>query len=413
MDITRAKWCWAFVFLCGFSISSSAHAADDAGTVAAKIVKEAQTLKEAGQEEAADKKLRDAAKSCEERLLQQPDDAQAHFALAQLQVHLDQVEAAKAHLERAMQLEPNNAAMYALKGRFHGAAKQYPEAIKACRRSLELDPKNTDARQTLAACLLNQDEIGEASEHARELVRLKPNDIQASTMYAVILLQATKHEEWEQAMRNIVIAHPKDKKLREFFVFGFVTQERYEKAYRESLELQKLDPEDPDQEGKLVVLATQARQSALAATHIERLREFRRAGKVIDDSFARDDFVVGKKRVIVGEKFELKGGEGIRFVVYVLNEKQEQEFEVSVIESPVADAYLAKMGKLKKTEKAVCLIKSQNGKDEMFVMFSEVNSYETIRAVVVEIVEGTRQPWQPDPKAAELGTWRPRGKVGE
>src|SRR5687767_12037889 len=85
-------------------------AEDNAGVVAAKIVKQAKALKKAGKEDDADKMLREAAKSCEDRVKQKPDDAQARFALAQLQVHLDQVDAAKVNLERALALEPKWAA---------------------------------------------------------------------------------------------------------------------------------------------------------------------------------------------------------------------------------------------------------------------------------------------------------------
>ncbi|WP_254513038.1 tetratricopeptide repeat protein [Anatilimnocola floriformis] len=406
MDITLAKWRWTLLLLCGFFINSPADAADDAGIIAARIVKEAKTLRESGQKNVADKYLREAVKNCEDQIKQQPDDAQSHFALAQLQMQLNEVETAEVHLKRAVQLEPNNAAMHALKGRFHSDAKEYSEAIKALRRSLELDPKQKAARVDLCICLRYQDETEEALSQAREVLRLAPDDSGAVMFFAgfqaSILFDAGKYDEWERIVRSAMNTHPQHKKvLHQFLVSGFASQQRYEKAYRESLELQKLDPEDPVVEGQLIVLATQARQPTLAATHIDRLREFHRAGKFRDSSFARDEFSVGRKHVIAGEYFDLKDA-GIRFSFGVSDDVNEKYY-VSLRNWPEVDAGLVEEGHFKESDKAFLLLKTQNGKHEIMKVFRAEPTYERLRTVVVEVIEGTRQPLQLDREAAEVG----------
>lgn len=401
MDVARAKWCWVFLLMVGVVTGLTARAAENAGTVAAQIVKNAKALRKEGKEDEADKMLRDAAKSCEGRLQQQPDDAQAHFALAQLQVHLDQVETAKRHLDRAMELEPNNAAMYSFLGRYHGVAKEYREAIKAYRRSLELDPKDTETKLMLATCLGNLNETDEALLHASELLRLAPNDYGAVTFYAFILLQAGKYEEWERTMRSAINSQPQNKELREFFVVGFIGQQRFERAYRECLELQKLDPADVSIEEKLIFLATNARQPGLAATHIDRLRELHRQGKFTDATFARDHFFVGQRRVGVAEHFELKNGEGIKIDFHVMKENEEHDYSVSLAKSATFNANLVRTGQLKDAGKGFVLVRSQDGKTDIFAIFQELPTYDEVRTMVIEVVEGSRQPWLSARQAAE------------
>ncbi|WP_254513941.1 tetratricopeptide repeat protein [Anatilimnocola floriformis] len=390
MDVTFAKWCWALFLLCGFAIGSAAQAADDAGVVAAQIVKEFKELRAAGKTDEADKKLRDAVETYEDRLHQQPNDAQAHFALAQLVVHLDQVATAEVHLEQAIQLEPNNAAMYAFKGKSHGVAKEFPAAIKALRRALELDPKNAEARILLAMCLANQNETAEALSQTREALKSLPKNHEATTLLAVMLLGASQHEEWERTVRELVAERPQDEKCRELLITGFLVQQKFDAAYRECLELQKLKPNDAGLEERLVVLATQAKEPALAATHIERLREYRRAGKFTAGVFLRDRFFQGPKQLAVEEKFELAPDAGTKFDFHVLNDKEQVDYTLSLMYSEGFNAYLIREGKIKENEKAFVLAKLKNGQPEIFATFTTLPTYEEVRSMVVEVLEGTR-----------------------
>ena len=389
MDIARAK-CWVFLLQCGLVISSVATAADDAGAVAAQVVSEFKALRDAGKKDQGEKKLRDAINRYADRLTQQSDDAQAHFALAQLQVHLDQVEAAKLHLERAMQLEPNNAAMYAFKGRAHGVAKEFPEAIKSLRRSLELDPKNTEARLMLAMSLANQNETAEALSQTREALKSTPDDPAAKTFLAAMLLVNRQNEEWERTAQSLINAHPRNKEHRLFLMTGFLAQQQFEKAYHACLELQKVDSDNTELEERLVVIATKARQPALAAMHIERLRELHRAGRVMKKAFSRDYFYQGQKRVVVEEQFELAPTAGTKFDFHVLNDNDEEELKVSLLYSTGMNAYLFREGKIKEHDQAFALTRLQNGKAKIFAVFTTVPTYEEVRTMAIEVMEGTR-----------------------
>ncbi len=395
MDATRFAALLSFLILLA---PLAGLAEDNAGTVAAKIVKIAKDLRKAGQEDEANKRLRDAAASCEDRLRQKPDDAQARFALAQLQVHLDQVDAAGRNLERAMQLEPNNEAMYAFKGRFHGVAKDYPEAIKAYRRSVELDPKNAETRTMLAMCLANANEKEEAVAQAREVLKLQPNEPAVIHFYALMLLQAGQYDEWERVVRSALDQHPKDVHLLEQLVLGFVAQQRFEKAYRACLEWQKLDPNNVEIEVKLIFFATQARQTVAAEQHLARVLEYRKAGKYDSDDVTRDQFYMGNRRVLVKESFDTKEESFSKFVFYVVDEQETEERRVQFTTSERYNEQLRRDTLLKETERAFALICKRGADVQYFGTFPQP-TYDQARAMAIEVLEGTRlpKPWREQP----------------
>jgi Flp pilus assembly protein TadD len=404
MDAHRFAVVLSFVFLLA---PLAGLAEDKADTVAAKIVEMSRELRKKGREDAADKLLRDAAAQCEEQLRRKPDDAQARFGLAQLQVHLDQVPAAEANLARALQLEPNNAALHAFKGRMYGVEKAWRQAVVSLRRAVELDPTDAGCRMMLATCLSNIKEHQEAVTQAREAMKLMPGDKDALVFYSLMLLAAGDADEWEKVMQSAIDSRPKDIGLRDSFVHGFFLLRRPDRAYSECLELQKLDSANVEVDAKLVLYATQATRPFAAEQHVNRLKELRKAGKYADDYVLRDHFFNGNRTVLARENFEPDGEVFSKFVFYVVDELEKEECRIQFTTSDRYNEQLRKAGKLKETERVYYLM-SKRGKDvQDFGAFPQP-TYEQARAMAIEVLEGTRLPKPvgeqlPERQAAEPG----------
>ena len=96
-----------------------------------------------------DETLLEAIRLYREATQADPESALAHSRLAGALLYLGDIEAAEAHIFRALSLQPNLSEVQTTLGEFYWA-RGMPEASSAFRRAVELNPHNADALQNYA-----------------------------------------------------------------------------------------------------------------------------------------------------------------------------------------------------------------------------------------------------------------------
>jgi tetratricopeptide (TPR) repeat protein len=374
-------------------------AEDDAGTVAAKIVNQARALKKADKGAEAEMLLREAAATCEERLKPMPADAQARFALAQLQFQLEQDDTAKLNLEQAMAAQPNCAAMHAFQGHMLAVAKDFAAAEMSYRRALALNPQDTDSRTAVAICLVKLGRNDEALIFARETVRLAPTDFMAVCAYAGMVHDAGNKAEWERVLKSAIESNPQGVEVREFYAVGLFCHQRFADAYAQRVELARLTPDEIDNEIKLLMVATAGNMATETKRHWERMVEFRRTGKFTKDFVPRELLAAASKKVMAFEYFESRGEAGYKYAFSVRDKDDKEEFRIVLGTYDKLNEHFRSQGKLKESERVFSLDTIRGEERQHYGIYPTLPTYEQTRALAIEIIEGTRLPNAPSANA--------------
>lgn len=137
--------------------------------------------------------LEKAESICRKRLEKNPDDVSARTLLAQILLQQRQVDDAIAEAKRATEIQPSNtdaqlvlSAAYLQKGGPLGRIP--PEAERAARRAVQLQPKAAKTHVQLAEVLAAKRDLAGARAEADEACRLEPRLAGAQLMRAVVLL---------------------------------------------------------------------------------------------------------------------------------------------------------------------------------------------------------------------------------
>ncbi len=131
----------------------------------------------AEQERQAQAPMLQALRALEQRLEENPEDAEGQFTLAQVYLQLGQPGRAAATMRRAIALDPENADYHAALGEaltLAGGGVFSPEAQAAFDRALELDPENPRAAFFLALALVEDGRRDEGFELIVALLRRAP-----------------------------------------------------------------------------------------------------------------------------------------------------------------------------------------------------------------------------------------------
>jgi tetratricopeptide (TPR) repeat protein len=137
--------------------------------------------------------LEKAESICRKRLERNPDDVSARTLLAQTHLQQHLVEDAILEAKRATEIQPNNTDAQlvlsaALLQKSGPLGRIPPEAERAARRAVQLQPKAAKTHVQLAEVLAAKRDLAGARAEAEEACRLEPRLAGAHLMRAVVLL---------------------------------------------------------------------------------------------------------------------------------------------------------------------------------------------------------------------------------
>jgi Tfp pilus assembly protein PilF len=127
-----------------------------------------------------------ARRAFEQALAGDPKQLDALAGLVALDLDDGRPAAAVARIESALASMPDDAAMLILAARAYLAVRDAPAAEKALRRSVEVDPSNVLAFQSLGRLYASQGRLDQARAEFERVATARPNDVSAHTLVAMM-----------------------------------------------------------------------------------------------------------------------------------------------------------------------------------------------------------------------------------
>ncbi len=145
----------------------------------------------------------EAERSLREALVEEPNDAEALFLLAACQYRQDEREKeALDTIDRAIALEPNEAAPHALRAMILAFLRRRDEAQAAVQQAIALDPESAYAWMAQANVYFNESQWSPAEDAARRALEIDPEHEEAGRILAESLrLQGKTNENQDELAR--------------------------------------------------------------------------------------------------------------------------------------------------------------------------------------------------------------------
>ncbi|MDZ4803977.1 MAG: tetratricopeptide repeat protein [Candidatus Eisenbacteria bacterium] len=144
-----------------------------------------------------------ARMAAERALLVNPDDSQAHIALARVNLIQKQNDAALAHYEAAEGFAiPARDAF--LMGRIYESKKDLPNAGVAFRTAVSIDSTNKEYLNFLGSNAMNLQQYEDAADAYARLLVVDPGNVSAGANRAAALIQLDKLDEAETMLKSLI-----------------------------------------------------------------------------------------------------------------------------------------------------------------------------------------------------------------
>ncbi|MEZ5830311.1 MAG: tetratricopeptide repeat protein [Dongiaceae bacterium] len=169
-----------------------------------------------------------------------PDFFEASHNLAMSLQNVGRFNEAVAHMEQALRLRPDRAAIYNNYGNLLRTAGRTAEAVTALRRALELDPSLVEALNNLGMALNEQNDVAGAEECYRRAIAQKPAFAVAYNNLANLLQTTGRRSEAIAQYEHALRLDPKVPELHNNLANAFKNTgelERAVKGYRKAIEL--------------------------------------------------------------------------------------------------------------------------------------------------------------------------------
>jgi predicted TPR repeat methyltransferase/Flp pilus assembly protein TadD len=181
---------------------------------------------------------------------------EAWFALGKLLVAAGKLEAAVIRLEKAAQLQPDNADIWLTLGITCGLAKQLIKAEEYCRRSLELKPGSAQTLFNLANALQAQGKLSESESVYEKALEIDSAMVTAWSMLAQARVGLGKFDEAEVAATRALTLDPRTGEAH--YTLGVISDElgdteRARDHFRQATELLPKFPDAPWRLGQLLM----------------------------------------------------------------------------------------------------------------------------------------------------------------
>ncbi|HYV34970.1 MAG TPA: tetratricopeptide repeat protein [Gemmataceae bacterium] len=138
----------------------------------------------------------------------QPEDADAHFNLANLYVFQNQFTDAIAQCQETLKRRPDHVeAQYNLAFAFHSLGRR-EEAIQWYRQVLEVRPDHVDAQNSLGLALMEQSHWEEAAACFRQVLDFEPEHVEALNNLGLVLLKLARWDEAVSLLRQVIRLRP-------------------------------------------------------------------------------------------------------------------------------------------------------------------------------------------------------------
>ena len=379
--------------LLGYALTASADEVDD-------VIMQAKTLNRSGEPESrrqAVKVLRDAIDVALQKTIDNPRDAAAYYRMSRLHTELSEDAAAIEAIDHAVRLDPLNAAYLNQQVTALLYAKKYQRTIAPLERLVELAPDDASISERLATVYVKSGDYSAAGKLYRALLAIPAvthqpqRAIEIEALLGHALRLAGETGEATGVLETLLQRDPKYAAARVELGMCYEASGRLDEAARQyDLAIET----SPDLESALQqaasVAAQQKRQDDFTRFR-QKLIDLHRAGKAQGSAFERDAFRLGDKyKIHTYELYELVGPKAVRYHFEVKDLKSGESFRISLGSYDLTTQIMQAQGTINTQERGWHLDLYRGPKHETYGIFTSEPTYDQIRSMVVEILEGTR-----------------------
>ena len=185
------------------------------------------------------------------------------------------VEEGKAHLQKAMELEPDDMEVHRALGSFLWQDGRLDEAIIEYQKALQLRPEDMEAYYCLGSLLLNKGLVDEAITEIQKALRIWPNYAEAHNTLALALMKKGRVDEARAELEVAMKVRPEY--TEEFNTIGRVLAQngRLDDAISDFQKVLDFRPDDPEGHNNLGFALLQKGRLDEAITHFQKLAQLR------------------------------------------------------------------------------------------------------------------------------------------
>ncbi len=219
-------------------------------------------------------RLRDAVVEAEGILKQNPNDINARRILARIysrligesqQNRIDETMLKKAieQYEKITELDPSDTESWVMLGKLDKVAQNSPEAERALKAALKLDPDNEDALTLLAMVYTDMGQTKQATDLLRKVTEHDPSPSSFATL-AEAYEQMREYALAAETLKKAVELAPENADLKRGLAQDLIEAEQYDAALKIYADLVAADPKDVKSELQISQIYRQQHQYAKA-----------------------------------------------------------------------------------------------------------------------------------------------------
>ncbi len=342
----------------------------------------------------ANKLLQELIVELQKAVKKNPDKAKNYLNLgyAYFYLHKDQ-EALRAY-KRAIAKNPNYSECYFMIAVIHRFNGNFAEAEKNLLKAGKLTPKRADIWFELGFAQSRLKKNSEALKAYKKCLELNPKYGAAAYYAAVLLLNKKKTKEALKYFIQSSKAYPDAPNTH--YNIGQIYQNlnEYRKALISFQQVVKLSPQDWSARAKLVQLYEALKQYDNRDKQRKELFSFHKKGKIKNPYYCRDQFFVGKIKVMAYEFFALKGERAVKYRFYVLDANQNVDYVLSLGSYKSTNQVAKELGRLKPGQRLYHLDKySKNGANHWtYGFYNQAPSYNKLKETISLIILDKAKP---------------------
>ncbi len=336
---------------------------------------------------------RKALEALKAAAVKKPKDAQIQFLIGKTSFYLQQNEHAREAYRRAIELAPKTASYHFMLGILEKYADKPEEAAKQIQIATGLAPAESEYWFELAGLLDQLKQPDRALRAAMKAVETDSKNIEALRLAGSLEADQGKFEDALEYFVRASALDPQDIDLH--YNCGQMSQnlDKPRDALKSFEAVAKLAPDDWRTQAKIVQCSESIGEKSKRDKARECLQKLKRSNKIDKELFVRDQFKVAGKFVMALEYFELKGDEAVRYSFNVVNKSGEKpSFRISLGSYDVTNEHAHAAGEIGQDERLFHLDRYEGQAHQTFSFFHNEPSYEMVKKMVVEILEGKRKP---------------------
>ena len=189
--------------------------------------------------------VEEARKLFEKAVEVNPEDAASMFELAKIHINRKEFDVASQYLKNAVNIEPDNVYYLRLYGSLLQAEENFKEAIEVYQKMIKLKPGFPEYYDMLALAYLYNNQPFDAIKVYDELEELTGINEELIIKKHSIYLQEGKVEDAAREVQKLINTFPNDSKYYSMLAELYMSEGKTEEALAAYLKVKEIDPDNP------------------------------------------------------------------------------------------------------------------------------------------------------------------------